>query len=629
MGGVLAEAGTEGSRGGDGRSVSVTLIFLLFVFFISVFCMSLFRLPAPFVFFSLFFPCDTVVLSFHGIRVNCKTMDQVEEMLSALMPTLEAHEIERWEPGQVELLCAMLKEYGSQARASAKGKEPHELHSSDASVSGEEEEEEGGADKDDKGDEAQFVEAVSEVDRDLGVTREFLKSRLPYGTQPEPARIPGSDLDAAASPITSSTSPSKKRARSPEGSGQVTVVTANGTVPAPVYVVDSFLYTEDDIEALVHAKKIAREYCTRCGCTEVALTDFITHSFSQDQLLYLSCFLFPHVLQQCIAASAEQQATTKTAKRGGAPLPLSIVDVGSRLGVVLWACAFALQQGALVQPQGGDDADGNDDDGSSEEAKKEPEVHITGVEMDPTYVKVSQDVLRRFFMPRRRRAPKLGSASRSGPTVIEEQQECEEAMNVSPYLHLVQSDCFEGAGAEALSRASVVVLHNVFEYFCASPVEHARCWLKLRSLIGNRSQFLVCSPALEETLAGFTPEVWASAWAGAKGLQASPAVPAQEWLASFVEQVNVAEIADDFLSMRALLRDVVNGPGGCCDGDCHNDDHSRDDHHSHSHSHGHHHSGCRGHAGGTSGASKSGTDEDTEEDEVAEQIHKIYVYRVL
>lgn len=525
-------------------------------------------------------------------------MERVEETLSALMPALESHEIGSWETGEVELLCAMLKEYGAQARASAAKK----ANTTATSSADEEESEEG----DDEGDEemsdeeedeeALFVAAVGEVDRGLARTRDFLKSRLPYGAHPEPTQIPR--VETA----------SKKRARSPENT---TEASSTALVTAPVYAVDSFLYAEDDINELVEAKQIAREYCARCGCTDIHLAEFITHSFSQDQLVYLSCFLFPHVLRQVISASV---AETDTAG------PLHIVDVGSRLGVVLWACALALQQGALVQPPS--EADEDDDE---EEEEEEPEVHITGVEMDPAYVKLSHDVLRRFFTPRRRQAPRLDK---------NDADPVEEVMDVSSQLHVIQSDCFVGDGAAALKDASLIVLHNVFEYFCSSPVAHAACWLKLRRLVGRRGRFLVCSPALEETLSGFTADVWAAAWAEVEGAEKKGAavVPPLQWLASFVERVDVTAVSDNFLTMRALARDHGDGAEEGSESDCCGDDgcdagnghgHS---HGGHGHSHGHSHDG-HGHSHGHSHGAEEHDDE--AESEVAEGVQNIYVYRVL
>ncbi|KPA82727.1 hypothetical protein ABB37_02535 [Leptomonas pyrrhocoris] len=518
-------------------------------------------------------------------------MERVEETLTALIPALESHEIGRWDASQVELLCAMLKEYRLQARASATG-EP----TSPADTPDSREEDEAVSDEE-MDDEALLVEAVSEVDRGLERTRAFLKSRLPYGARPEPTQILGC-AEAAASHS------AKKRPRSSDGSTeQATAASGDATsasvAPTPVFAVDSFLYSEDDIEELVTAKKLAREYCTRCGCTNIGLADFITHSFSQDQLLYLSCFLFPHVLRQFIrATSAKAKPAAKAAE------PLSIVDVGSRLGVVLWASAFALQQGALVQPPNHDDEEGEETEEKEEDAHgdEEPEVHITGVEMDGGYVKLSHDVLRRFFMPRRRRAPRLDRTVDDSNA-----SDVEDVMDVSSRLHLVQSDCFDGAGAEALSRASVVVLHNVFEYFCASPVEHAKCWLKLRRLLCHTGQFLVCSPALEETLSGIAAGAWATAWTAEAGTQAgAPAAPLK-WLSAFVERVDVSAVASSFITTRALSRE--------------DDDDEEDavesghfDEHAHGHQHGHHHH-------------NHGDNDDG--DEVEEQIQNIYVYRVL
>ncbi|CAC9482878.1 hypothetical protein conserved [Leishmania donovani] len=523
-------------------------------------------------------------------------MERVASMLSALKPTLEKHQLGSWKPAEVDRLCAMLREYGKQERRekcstrclngaatalaslpSSSGAPPS-LPSGGDDVEGENDT-----------DEEAFAGAVSEVDRCLNLVRDFLKRRMPFGAVVEPT-LPAGTAERQAPQSSCAGTTSWKRARSPSGEASSSAPTSNSVhsgaavVAAPVYAVDAFLYAEGDIEKLVEAKKLAREYCCRCGSTDLGLVEFITHSFSQDQLVYLSCFLLPHLLDVVVASDEASR-------------PLSIADVGSRLGIVLWACAFALQRGLLAPAQAvAMDAAAGD---------AAPEVNLVGIELDATFVKISQDVARRFFAQRRRHAPKLDST----PQPAAADGVDAKLPDVSSSIQLLQSDCFEGAAASALSDSSLVVMHNVFEYFCTTAVEHARCWLKLRRLVHRSGQFLVCSPALEVTLGTFTDEVWLQAWQLENGKDARGTSTPLAWLASYVEPFDTADVASDFLAMRTLS---CEGCDNGSDGDKHDEDHHRGRSRDHYHHHG----------------SEEDEEEGEEASEMAEQIQRIHVYRV-
>lgn len=523
-------------------------------------------------------------------------MAHVEATLSALMPALESHHIASWQPAEVQVLCAMLQEYGRQAREAKRGTSGNgHNHGGNAdhtsSQHSEADEEKDGDEEEDEEEEA-FVGAVGEVDRSLELVREYMRRLVPFGATAEPTVPAAAKATAAAAGGEGGDHGSRKRPRSPDAG---TVTTA---APAPVFAVDAFLYKESDIEQLVAAGQLAREYCCRCGGTEIGLADFITHSFSKDQLVYLSCFLFPHLLDG-------------VAGTGELARPLSIVDVGSRLGVVLWASAFALQWGLLAPANTTSGKDAERRAQQASESAAPASVQLIGVELDATFVKASHDVRRRFFAPRRRRAPKLsgvpGAATAAGHAE-------EELPNVAANLQLVESDCFVGEGAVALAGAAVVVLHNVFEYFCATAVEHARCWLKLRRVVCRPGQLLVCSPSLDDTLGGFSDAVWAQACA----LEGVEPVALATWRAAYVSAVYADEVATDFLTLRRLSReDKESDDEGEEDEDC-GCPHEEKDGHSHHH---HHHHRDDEHS----------SDEDGEADvaEVEEQVRRIYVYRVL
>ncbi|XP_043998623.1 uncharacterized protein zgc:109986 [Gambusia affinis] len=80
----------------------------------------------------------------------------------------------------------------------------------------------------------------------------------------------------------------------------------------PTVHVDSFLYSEDQVDALCEEGAMSRNYCLSCGSFRTAPLDFISHSFSMSELQ----FLFQNVLPDLSGRT--------------------VVDVGSRLGAVLY-----------------------------------------------------------------------------------------------------------------------------------------------------------------------------------------------------------------------------------------------------------------------------------------------------
>uniref|UniRef100_A0A1A8N4X0 Methyltransferase type 11 domain-containing protein n=2 Tax=Nothobranchius rachovii TaxID=451742 RepID=A0A1A8N4X0_9TELE len=80
----------------------------------------------------------------------------------------------------------------------------------------------------------------------------------------------------------------------------------------PTVHVDSFLYSDEQVDSLCEEGTMSRNYCLSCGSIRTAPLDFISHSFSASELQ----FLFQNVLPDL---------TGRT-----------LVDVGSRLGAVLY-----------------------------------------------------------------------------------------------------------------------------------------------------------------------------------------------------------------------------------------------------------------------------------------------------
>jgi len=77
--------------------------------------------------------------------------------------------------------------------------------------------------------------------------------------------------------------------------------------------VDAFLYDEEDVEMLVDSGKLHNHYCKDCLSSNVEPMTFISHSASKDRLRY--------IFKKCLPPLKDKV----------------IVDVGSRLGVVLYA----------------------------------------------------------------------------------------------------------------------------------------------------------------------------------------------------------------------------------------------------------------------------------------------------
>lgn len=86
--------------------------------------------------------------------------------------------------------------------------------------------------------------------------------------------------------------------------------------PSTTVHVDSFLYSDEDIDRLCDEGKMSRNYCKQCGSHNTAPLTFISHSSSLVQLKFIFQAALPSI-------------ATNLADR-------LLVDVGSRLGAVLY-----------------------------------------------------------------------------------------------------------------------------------------------------------------------------------------------------------------------------------------------------------------------------------------------------
>ncbi|EKF31437.1 hypothetical protein MOQ_004726 [Trypanosoma cruzi marinkellei] len=419
----------------------------------------------------------------------------VEATFDQLRGILDAEDFGSWSNDDVNILLSLLDQYHKQKCKL----QTRRMRNPDGR--------EGKAERQEEEEEEEDETVIGEVDRSLTKVRHFLQERLPYGTIAEPNMPHSSTL----------VSPAQCGAEPWAGKEEVR---------PPTFSVDAFMYLEEDIEELVQRGCIAREYCRTCGSIAIGLCEYITHSFSQEQLVYISCYLIPSLSDASYVLTSDLclRRREKQVLNASAPFTCQhVVDVGSRLGVVLLSCYFAAQQQRLKTTR-----------------------RVTGVEIDDKMIGLQHDVIARFA---------------ASPTLLQ--------------LDLVHSSCFEGAGAEVLREADVIILHNVFEYFSSSTVEHLKCWRRLHEIVARRGQLLICCPSLEETFASFTED---DVYGMTKGYRTAGGSVSQQgdvdfnrkrqrveeeeeeeeknggdvenWFRSWVEEIDVTEVREAFLACR-------------------------------------------------------------------------------
>lgn len=89
--------------------------------------------------------------------------------------------------------------------------------------------------------------------------------------------------------------------------------------------VDAFLYDENEVDNLVKKGKLKRYYCTDCSSRNVQDLIYISHSMSRQQIQYIFKVLLPSDLED-----------------------KQILDVGSRLGAVLYGAYYFSNAGTIV-----------------------------------------------------------------------------------------------------------------------------------------------------------------------------------------------------------------------------------------------------------------------------------------
>lgn len=174
--------------------------------------------------------------------------------------------------------------------------------------------------------------------------------------------------------------------------------------PRTTVHVDAFLYDDRLVDELCDEGKLPKSYCLTCGSRNTKPLTFISHSASQENLAYVFKTLLPDLKGK------------------------HVLDVGSRLGAVLFAAALYSEAS-----------------------------QITGVEINKEWASISSSVVQKYKM--QTKVQVLAGDIRLHPHV--------------------------------LAAADVVILNNVFEFF-APPKIQCQLWLILRRLIKPGALVLTC-----------------------------------------------------------------------------------------------------------------------------------------
>nr|XP_037287484.1 uncharacterized protein LOC119180394 [Rhipicephalus microplus] len=165
--------------------------------------------------------------------------------------------------------------------------------------------------------------------------------------------------------------------------------------PATTVHVDAFLYDDEAIDELVEQGRLSRSYCKACGSHDTAPLTFISHSASARRAEFIFREMVPYLKDK------------------------SVLDVGSRLGVMLYAAhAFT------------------------------PANPIIGVEMNPDLCQIQETAIKHFQMEDR--------------------------------IKVINANVL--AVPDLVASSDVVILNNVFEFFTPEQ-EQVALWQFLRRTI--------------------------------------------------------------------------------------------------------------------------------------------------
>jgi len=192
--------------------------------------------------------------------------------------------------------------------------------------------------------------------------------------------------------------------------------------------VDSFLYDEKALDELEENENFSFNYCADCLSRNVKPLNFISHSASIVKLNYLFN----------IALKDEMKNIH------------NLVDVGSRLGAVLYTAYYYT-----------------------------PIEKIIGVELNPTFSRLSKNVIEDYKMNKDR-------------IMVH----CDNILN----------------RASELQNADIVVLNNVFQFFIKKKASQRNLWKFLHDNITKKGAIIISMPSLEEQLAEVNSPIKVDQW---------------------------------------------------------------------------------------------------------------------
>ncbi|KAL3075170.1 hypothetical protein niasHS_013393 [Heterodera schachtii] len=138
----------------------------------------------------------------------------------------------------------------------------------------------------------------------------------PPSATTEAAKVPNSTAPTTTVPIPATASPPATLKRhQPQTVWPVAGAFADCTAQNTVHV-DAFLFDDDDVDQLATDGILRRHFCTKCRSTDVEQFNFISHSLTIDELHHLFTVRLPSLDGKVL------------------------VDIGSRLGTVLYAAAL-------------------------------------------------------------------------------------------------------------------------------------------------------------------------------------------------------------------------------------------------------------------------------------------------
>ncbi|KAL9648136.1 hypothetical protein ABK040_007501 [Willaertia magna] len=218
--------------------------------------------------------------------------------------------------------------------------------------------------------------------------------------------------------------------------------------------VDAFIYDDEEMEDLYLQGKIKRFYCDKCKSNEfIKDVNVISHSFSLNELAFIfsrhclnkDFWISKSVLERIkkskgITSNEKIDNSSLLTRKNVSENGIVLMDVGSRLGSVLYYAYLFCDQYSLKQ--------------------------LIGVEINDYFVQIQKDIVKEFKMEDR--------------------------------ISICHQDVLKSK--DLIDKCDVLVMHNVFEWFC-SLEDNQKVWKTLREeLITKKGTRLITCPSIQQSL---------------------------------------------------------------------------------------------------------------------------------